>query len=69
MRSLVLLSTLFSSSSVPWAYPLASLSLNFLVCKMELLLSVLTKRNCKENSGTYLEPSVGKIQFVSLNLT
>ena len=69
MRCLVLWSILHSTNSVPQADSLASLSLSFLVCKIELRLSVLMKRNSvKRILGTYLEPTVCKIQFVPLNL-
>lgn len=69
-KSLVLLSTLLSASYVPWVDPLASVSLDFLLCKMGLRLSALMKKNSiKRILGTYLKPGICKIQFVLLNLT
>lgn len=69
-KYLVLLSTLLSASYVPWVDPLASVSLDFLLCKMELRLSALMKKNSiKRILGTYLKPGICKIQFVLLSLT
>lgn len=64
---MVLVSALLSTVCVAQADPVASLSVNFLVYKMELGLSILIKRNSvKGILRPYLEPCTCKFPFVSV---